>query len=100
MRPILGFFATAMAVAWAGQAPAQEDLSFRDDFTGSKLAPEFRNLNPDPNRMALVEGDYLLLLTHKDKLNTIRYESTMPEDYEVIVRFSDVPKYVHQIISL
>jgi hypothetical protein len=86
----------ALALMMAVPALAQPSSSFRDDFVGESLAPEFRVLNPDPNRMAMVDGDYLLLVTHQDAKNVIAYSPQLPEDYEVIVRFQSVPAYTYQ----
>lgn len=100
MKPIFAVLAAAMTVAWACQAPAQEDLSFRDEFTGSKLAPEFRVLNPDPDRMAMVEGDYVLLLTHRDHKNGLSYTSPLPESYELVARFETFPTERYQGVQI
>ena len=67
MRPIFAILTAAMTVAWAGQASAQDDLSFRDEFTGSKLAPEFRVLNPDPIGWRLLRVTISCYLTHADR---------------------------------
>ena len=43
---------------------AEEDVIFRDDFMGTALAPEWEVTAKDPNRMALVDNEYLLLVTY------------------------------------
>jgi hypothetical protein len=77
-------------------AHAQEPLDFRDEFVGEKLAPEFRLLNPDPDRIAMVDGEYILLVTHKDRKNVVEYTGRLPEAYSLTVRFATVPEYQAQ----
>lgn len=81
-------------------AHAQEDLGFRDEFTGATLAPEFRVINADPDRMALVEGEYILVLTHKDYKNGLGYVGQLPADYQIVVRFASLPQYEFQGFEL
>ena len=88
------------AATWAGYASAQETLSFLDDFTGTSFSPEFRILNPDPNRMALVEGEYALLVTHRDEKNVLAYTGALPETFEATIRVESGPVHEHQGIEL
>jgi hypothetical protein len=81
-------------------ASAQEALGFRDEFTGDSLAPQFRVLNPDPNRMALVDGEYVLLLAHEDEKNVLTYVGELPDRYEIVVRFANVPEYNYQYANV
>ena len=100
MRRSIWFVTTAALLETASPAGAQERLDFRDDFMGQTLAPEFRVLNPDPNRMAMVDGEYALLLTHQDRKNVVSYNGELPSDYEVLIRFASVPEYDHQGVAL
>lgn len=84
----------------ASVAHAQEKLGFRDEFTGATLAPEFRIINADPDRMTLVEGEYVLVLTHKDYKNGLVYIGQLPADYQIIVRFASLPQYDYQGFDL
>ena len=94
-------FAVATALALlAGPAGGQESSGFRDDFVGDRLGPEFRLLNPDPDRMAMVDGDYVLLVAHKDVKNAIAYLGALPENFELTVRFASVPVYKFQGVGL
>lgn len=88
--------AASLAFATAQAATAQESFDFRDGFIADSLAPEFRIFNSDPNRMALVDGEYLLLLTNHDTKNAIEYNSELPEDYAVTVRFATTPEHTYQ----
>lgn len=92
----LPLVAAAASVLGFSLSYAQEAREFREEFTGTALAPEFRVLNPDPNRMAFVDGEHLLLLTRRDPVNTLSYTADLPADYEIIVRFATVPEYEHQ----
>lgn len=79
---------------------AQENPSFFDDFQGTQLNPAFRVLNPDKQRMALTQGEFLLLVTHQDKKNVIGYTSALPENYEVTIRLDEPPKHKEQAAQI
>ncbi len=81
-------------------AIAQENLSFFDDFQGTQLNPAFRVLNPDKQRMALTQGEFLLLVTHQDRKNVIEYTSALPENYEVTIRLFEPPTHREQAAQL
>jgi hypothetical protein len=100
MRALKRTTGFALAVFAAAPAFAQQSLSFRDEFIGERLAPEFRVLNPDTNRMAMVDGEYVLLLTHVERKNIIVYNGQLPSDYYVNVRFASVPEYPFQGVAL
>ena len=63
---------------------AQDDLSFRDEFTGSKLAPEFRVVNPDPNRMALSMGTTFFYLLMRITRMSWLYNGDLPKNMNSI----------------
>ncbi len=77
-------------------ASAQEDLNFYEEFQGTSLNPAFRVLNPDPQRMAMVHGEQVLLVTSKETKNIIQYEKPLPENYAVTVRIAQPPQNPEQ----
>jgi len=80
----------------AASSHAQQERNFYDDFQGSSLNPAFRVLNPDRNRMALTQGEYLLLVTHHETKNVIEYNGTLPENYADTVRIAQPPQHREQ----
>jgi hypothetical protein len=67
----------------------KENSVFRDEFTGTSLRPEWKIDNEDKNRWALVDNDYLLLITNYNKdlvRNVFFYTGELPQDYELIIK--------------
>lgn len=81
-------------------ADAQEDRNFYDDFQGTSLNPSFRILNPDKQRMALTQGEYLLLVPHIEKKNILEFNGNLPEDYAVTIRIAEPPQHFSQVVRL
>lgn len=79
---------------------AQEDLSFVDDFKGASLSPAFRIVNPDKERFALVNNDYLMLLSHERFQNVVTYTDELPDNFEVTLRVQDPMLHPNQIVLL
>ncbi|NOD33512.1 MULTISPECIES: hypothetical protein [unclassified Ruegeria] len=79
---------------------AQEKREFFDDFQGQTLSPAFRVLNPDRQRMALTQDEFLLLVAHKDKKNVIEYNGLLPENYVVTIRLAGTPSERQQGVQI
>lgn len=79
---------------------AQQDLSFVDEFKGSSLSPAFRIVNPDKQRFALVNNDYLMVLTHERFKNVVTYTEKLPESFEVTLRVEEPMLHSNQIVLL
>ena len=98
----LGFLLTNLAVPTA-YLNASESANFRDDFMGKTLNPEWDIKAKDSNRMALVDNEYLLLVTYGPSgsaKNRMIYKGNLPENYEIILKLEATPKLNFQGVSL
>ena len=87
----------------SGTVNAQESTVFRDDFMGKALSPEWDIGARDKNRMALVDNEYLLLVTYgpgASTKNRMIYKGDLPENYEIILKIETTPELHFQGISL
>jgi hypothetical protein len=96
---ILSLATTAVLLA-PSVAGAQEEVNFFDEFQGSSLNPVFRVLNPDRRRMALTQGEFLLIVIDETGKNVIEYSGELPEDYSVTVRVDEPPRYAKQAFEI
>ena len=98
----LGFLLINLAVP-TGDVNAAESVIFRDDFMGKALSPEWNISAKDPNRMALVDNEYLLLVTYgpgASAKNRMIYNGDLPENYEIILKITATPERHFQGVSL
>ena len=98
----LGFL-LIIHVVLTGNVNAEEGAIFRDDFMGKALRPEWDIKAKDPNRMAQVDNEYLLLVTYgpsKSAKNEMIYKGELPESYEIILKIEATPELKFQGISL
>jgi hypothetical protein len=79
-------FIFATLVAATAASPEQSPLNFRDDFTGTSLRPEWTVQAPDPDRMALTDGDYVMIITNPAGSNKLIYEGELPKNYEIAIK--------------
>jgi hypothetical protein len=68
--------------AVSAQAP---EKNFRDDFAGASLRPEWRVVDQDINRWAIIDDDYLVLVLKSEK-NKFCYKYDTPDRYEFILK--------------
>ena len=73
--------------------PEDDELIFRDDFTGTILNPLWKIRQEDKNRWALIENEYLLIVTassseNKDIRNRFIYNATLPQNYKIITKIN------------
>lgn len=96
----VGFLLTTLG--WLiGEVRAGDDVVFRDDFVGKSLRPEWEISAKDPNRMALIDNEYMLLVTYgPSPKNIMIYKGDLPENYEIILKFQTTPDLRRQIINL
>ena len=80
----LGFLIINLGVP-SEDLSASDSVVFRDDFMGKALNPEWDIGAKDTNRMALVDNEYLLLVTYgsgSNAKNRMTYKGDLPENYE------------------
>ena len=87
LRVVLPFALACSTTA----ATAQDKLYIREDFTSETLVPELKIVNRDENRMAFVDGEYLMIVMHPSDRNVVTYEGTLPENFSATVKFMDIP---------
>ena len=90
----------AIGTAATAQEATPAHFYFREDFTGEAISPELEILNRDPERMALVEGEHLLVVTHREIRNVVSYDGPLPENFSVVVRFEDAPPRNYQYVGV
>ena len=61
------------------------EKNFRDDFAGASLRPEWRVVDQDINRWAIIDDDYLVLILKNDK-NKFCYKHQTSDRYEFILK--------------
>jgi hypothetical protein len=87
----------------SAEVRAEEDVIFRDDFMGKALRPEWEVRAKDPNRMALIDNEYLLLVTYgpdSSAKNRMVYKGDLPESYEITLKIEATPELRYQGVSL
>ena len=100
MRTALAVLCPALSVAFAllaapparAQAETPQEVIFRDDFTGTSLHPSWSVKGQDPDRWALTESEYLIVITKPweeggGAPNAFVYTGQLPDDYEMNARF-------------
>ncbi len=90
----------ALCLVLNSVAFAQDNLNFFDDFQGSSLNPAYKVLNRDQGKMALTEGEYLLLVPTKDQTNILEYVGKLPEHFSATIRVQEPPGYHSQYVAL
>lgn len=75
---------------FTGEAAGQtkSDGEFRDDFTGSSLHPAWEILGENPDRWALIDGNYLLIVSSTAGTNQFMYKGGLGSDYIVEIAVS------------
>lgn len=83
--------ALALAVLWA--SPVAAERLFVDEFSGDRLRPEWRVEARDDNRMALIDGNRLLLITAEPSRN--RLIADLPEVADFTVNLRGTGEFVN-----
>lgn len=104
MKPNIKFFtyvilsfAIVNFAALIRTALADGEVVFRDDFMGKSLRPEWKISVNDPNRMGLIDNEYLLLVTYGPSAkNRMVYKEEMPENYEITLKIQTTSELSHQ----
>lgn len=98
----LGFLLIHLGVLTA-EVKAEEGVIFRDDFQGKSLRPEWEIMVKDPNRMALIDNEYLLLVSYgpwSGAKNRMIYKGELPDNYEITLKIEATPELNFQGVDL
>lgn len=82
-----------LMILMSSQTTSEEspDVGFRDDFTGTSLRPEWVVNHEDPDKWALADDDYLLIVTstwskETGVINSLDLNKDLPENYDISVK--------------
>jgi hypothetical protein len=100
LRNVLISLFPLISIISQSAAQQQTNIVFRDDFISKELNPRWQIIQPDKDRWTFIDNQYLMIVTAKKGANAMQFNSTLPDNYEVILKIQTPPQDNNQIVSL